>query len=114
VPEDLGGIDMRMMPVLEQPGVNPAIGAAGAAAAATINPVSLRELDAQWQAIVEQVNQGAVPCRQLQAYMAACATNPQAQDQRKQAEQYLAWVLRLEEDAGVSVSSEMKAAFCGA
>jgi len=110
--DPVGGIDMRMMP-MQQPGVNPAMGA-GAAAAAAINPVSLRELDAQWQAIVEQVNQGAVPCKQLQAYMAACATNPQAQDQRKQAEQYLAWVLRLEEDAGVSVSSEMKAAFCGA
>jgi hypothetical protein len=112
--EDVGGIDMRMMPMMQQ-GSNPALGTGmGAAAAATINPVPLRKLDAQWQAIVEQVNQGVVPCKQLQAYMAACATNPQAQDQRKQAEQYLAWVLRMEEDAGVSISAEMQSAFCGA
>jgi hypothetical protein len=101
----VGGIDMRQMSLAVSPLAPGTVSAA--------NPIPLVQLDAQWQAIVAQIKQGNVPAKQVREYLAGCSTNSCAATQRKQAETYLAWVLRMEEDAGVATSVDMKAAIIG-
>jgi exonuclease VII small subunit len=70
--------------------------------------VSLAELDAQWQAIVKQLNAGSVPCDSLREYVVGCRSQKLASAHLKRAHVYVDSLLRMEQDAAVRTSAQMK------
>jgi hypothetical protein len=98
--KDVGGIDFTSLPLLSQPSFRPA--------ALPAVPVSLAELDAQWQAIVKQLNAGSVPCDSLREYVVGCRSQKLASAHLKRAHVYVDSLLRMEQDAAVRTSAQMK------
>lgn len=95
-----GGIDFTALPLLVQPSVRPA--------ALPAVPVSLAELDSQWQDIVKQLNAGSVPCDSLREYVVGCRSQKLASVHLKRAHVYVDSLLRMEQDAAVRTSAQMK------
>jgi hypothetical protein len=97
----VGGIDFRTMPMNNVPVFHSLV-------LIPVHPVSLAEIDGQWQNIRGQINAGTVPVEELKTYTAACKSNKEAVARLRNVEEYVNTVLRLEEDAAVSTSSQMK------
>ncbi|HOW42694.1 MAG TPA: HEAT repeat domain-containing protein [Candidatus Omnitrophota bacterium] len=104
-PEDLGGIDLRALPLNAQP-----VPAAAAIAGSLIAPaqVSLQDLDKQWLNIQRKLAQGPMPYQEIKAYVAACCSQQECRVQKEAVCQWLADILKLEEEAAVSTSVELK------
>jgi len=109
--EEVGGVDFRAIPSVVMPAAG-AVGAAGAnAAAMTGAPVAVlnvRELDRQWAALQQKVRDGQMPYADIRAYVSACCANKEACENLKKASLWIAEVLKVEEDACVETSPQMK------
>jgi len=98
--EPVGGIDFRAVPVV------PAAPAAIPALAA--HPATLRQLERDWDTISRKLEQGEVPCAALKEYAAACVAHKDARKQLLAVSACIDTILRMEEDAAVVTSAEMK------
>jgi hypothetical protein len=98
--DPVGGIDFRAVPVV------PAAPAAVPAIAA--HPATLRQLEQDWNTISRKMEQGEVPYAALKEYAASCAAQKEARKQLLEVSACVNSILRMEEDAAVATSAEMK------
>ncbi|HOW43202.1 MAG TPA: glycoside hydrolase family 9 protein [Candidatus Omnitrophota bacterium] len=108
-PEDLGGVDFRMIPVVAgQPAAVAGSGVAAEAVAGAVAQVNVRELDQQWQAIQARAQSGEMPYAEMRSYIKACGGNKDACESLKRASSWIMEVLKMEEDAAVVTAPAMK------
>lgn len=103
-PATVGGVDFRAIPAVVVPAVGTGAGVAGAVAAV----VDVQELDRQWNALQRKVADGQMPYNDLRAYISACCANREACERLMKVSQWVAEVLKIEEDACVQTSAQMK------
>jgi len=103
-PADLGGIDMRALPVQSLPAVAPI----DAAAAGALAGLSLAELDQRWADIRKTMAKGEMPCREMKELLVACAGRQDALKQKKQVVDCVSAILEMEEERAISTPSDLK------
>jgi hypothetical protein len=70
--------------------------------------VDAKELNAQLNDIRKTLDAGKMPYEQLKAYAAYCARSGKSNKELKQVRIYIDNILRAEEDAAISTSTQMK------
>ena len=106
-----GGIDFRALPLVTQPGMNPAM------TQPTIDIKTLQvlaqrskiqDLDKEWYRIEKQIAGKAMPYEKMKEYIAVCSERKASGEQLDRVVQCLTNILRLEEVCAVSTSAQMK------
>ncbi|MFA5100731.1 MAG: hypothetical protein WC547_07615, partial [Candidatus Omnitrophota bacterium] len=98
----IGGVDFRAMPAVVMPAAE--VGGEVSSVAA----VDVSELGRQWAALQVKVRDGQMPYDDIRAYISACCANKEACDSLKKASLWVAEILKMEEDACVATSPQMK------
>jgi len=102
-PEELGGVDLRALPV----SVKPVDASRVVPVNSALLKMSLQDLDKTWTDLRGKVEGQAVPYQQLKEYVAACKSRADAAKQLAQVRRYIGELLKLEEERAIASSSEM-------
>jgi hypothetical protein len=102
--KDLGGIDLRALPMNVEPmAVNSAI-----SWQAGVNAVSAKDLDKQWLDVLAKIAKGPMPYKEIKEYVAACCSSKDCSQQKEAVCSWLLNILKLEEEAAVATAPQMK------